>query len=409
MLKFIILTDSIAMAHPLMLVIKLVLLLFQSASLASSSQVLSSLNILPDIYQCSNEYSLFRKLNFAIGIEKSLQNSDDPAYFICRNVPGYGSCLFYALASCITFERCKQHFDFSSKQMKSFALRLRQKAVEILKTSTIKKLYLEHNESISSATLLDMVASHSKTTPDKYCENMLKPKTWGSGTEIVALSNYFQRPIHVYELKSRPSRSFFWFSRPSSFVFSQCASFGAATFRDQQPYHLLCADGRFPWVTPGEQRSTGNHFLALFPLSVTDFDRLRQKAMAMLNTGGAGAKGSVVSGNKSGKSNKWSSGKYGGTWIRRKKKMMREDSERCADNDTVEKSYDERELHATMIKLYFNDAHMQSRKSANLATLPSVSASAGPSSYFDGSAAQLHENIHLHSADSFPEKEIFDL
>lgn len=236
--------------------------LFLTTCLSSLFRPISyyyKLNILPDIYE------LHGKANSTHSVKR----------YICRNVPGHGSCLFYALSSCITYERSKQHIDFSKRRMKDMVSNLRKKAVEVLKSKD-KELYVENGEKMTSEELLDMVASHFKTTPEKYCESMMDPSTWGSGTEIVALSNYLKRPIHVYELKVHRD-GFLW--RHKNFKFRLCAAFGSPVFdSNQPPYAILCADGRFPHVSPGAHKKTGDHFLALFPIEEPTFEQLRQDA-----------------------------------------------------------------------------------------------------------------------------------
>lgn len=216
------------------------------------------LNILPEIYELHGKYN----------------STHTTKRYICRNVPGHGSCLFYALSSCITYERSKQHIDFSKRRMKDMVTNLRKKAVDMLRSKD-KELYVENGEKMTSEELLDMVASHFKTTPEKYCDSMLDAGTWGSGTEIVALSNYLKRPIHVYELKVHRN-GFLW--RRKHFQFRLCAAFGSPVYDKLPPYTILCADGRFPHVSPGSQKRTGDHFLALFPIEEPTFEELRHQA-----------------------------------------------------------------------------------------------------------------------------------
>ena len=43
------------------------------------------------------------------------------------------------------------------------------------------------------------------------------------------------------------------------------ACFGSPKFDRKEPLHILSADSRFPDLKPGEQLSSGNHFMAIFP------------------------------------------------------------------------------------------------------------------------------------------------
>jgi hypothetical protein len=182
--------------------------------------------------------------------------STDMLPFKCRNVPGDGSCLFYALASCITYSRCGYHLPFDS-ELRKFAQTLRRIAVETLLNSD-EPLYLEYGDATSGKDLLHQVALHYNTTVDAYCSDMLKPHKWGGGPEIVALSNYFKRPVHVFELVPRG------FIR-KRFEIQHRAKFGSPQFDNKSPLCILCADGRFPNVRPGKQIEEGDHFLSLFP------------------------------------------------------------------------------------------------------------------------------------------------
>ena len=73
--------------------------------------------------------------------------------------------------------------------------------------------------------------------------------------EIIAISNYLQCPIHVYELCQSGKK----------FALQPKALFGSPTFDDKAPLYILSADGRFPDIAPGDQKENGDHFLALYP------------------------------------------------------------------------------------------------------------------------------------------------
>jgi hypothetical protein len=97
-------------------------------------------------------------------------------------------------------------------------------------------------------------------------------ETWGGGPEIVALSNYLCMPVHVYELVSEGWR---WLPLCSSFRLRPCALFGSPAFDKQPPLCILCCDGRYPHIFPGQQRQVGDHFLALFPMPARSRPGLR--------------------------------------------------------------------------------------------------------------------------------------
>ena len=100
-------------------------------------------------------------------------------------------------------------------------------------------------------------------TNEEYCNTMRDCRSWGGGPEIVALSTHFQCPIFVYQLCA--SRTLFPWQK-ASFEVELSACFGSPHFdRINSPIHLLCADGRYPSIIPGQQKELGDHFLALFP------------------------------------------------------------------------------------------------------------------------------------------------
>eukprot|EP01041_Mallomonas_annulata_P003735 gene3735-7418_t len=177
--------------------------------------------------------------------------------FVVRQVPGDGACLFHALAVCIRYNQCRLHKDFDAT-MKRISDFLREVAVDVLMNGN-ETLVMEDGENTTSSELLKIVADHYNMTSSAYCKQMRHSRTWGGGPEIVAICNYLQRPIHVYELGVRS------FLR-KSFELKLCARFGTPNFNQKCPLYILCADGRFPDLKPGSQKKQGDHFLALYPL-----------------------------------------------------------------------------------------------------------------------------------------------
>jgi len=53
------------------------------------------------------------------------------------------------------------------------------------------------------------------------------------------------------------------------------ACFGSPKYDRKEAIHILSADSRFPDLQPGQQLSSGNHFLALFPYQKRRRSRLR--------------------------------------------------------------------------------------------------------------------------------------
>jgi hypothetical protein len=181
----------------------------------------------------------------------------DQQLFYIRQVPGDGGCLFHALASWLSYGTHQKHIEFDWR-MRYLSNKLREQAVSVLKSNIT--LHIEDGESVQSSDLLDVVGDYHNMSVDDYCRDMLNPTTWGGGPEIVALSNHFKCPIHIYNLCT--VRSFFF---RKSFQLELSAKFGSPKFDSKAPIHLLCADGRFPDIRPGQQKEVGDHFLALFP------------------------------------------------------------------------------------------------------------------------------------------------
>ena len=165
---------------------------------------------------------------------------DDKQVFIVRQVPGDGGCLFHAISAWLTFLQTNKHHDFDSN-MFSLSRKLRQLAVDVLQQPN-RTLIIENSEPMESTELLEMIAKKYDMEPSEYCTWILDPRTWGGGPEIVALSNHFKCPIHIYEL-STERRSVLPFAK-QCFSLEIKAKFGSNTFDDKTPLHILCCDGR---------------------------------------------------------------------------------------------------------------------------------------------------------------------
>jgi OTU-like cysteine protease len=212
-----------------------------------------------------------------------------------RQVPGDGNCLFHSISLCLRHAVNGTHWRLdgagSLEELYLHSHELRQKAVQCLASPT-RRLFLQGRESLKATELVQAAAAQYHLTPEEYCECMSQSSVWGGGPEIVALCNLLQRPIHVYELatavvrgaQSEPHRQQHaqhhpqsqyrdrmaedddeLDSSPSSFVLRRMACFGSPKFDHRRPLHILSADSRFPDVPPGQQLSSGNHFLAVFP------------------------------------------------------------------------------------------------------------------------------------------------
>lgn len=194
--------------------------------------------------------------------------------FFVRQVPGNGACLFNALATCLRYKQCLRHLDFDDT-MKDISLMLRKISVHVLMQENMT-LTMADSENITTTALLTLASDSYNMSQKAYLTTMSHPRTWGGGPEIVALSNYLKRPICVYQLCVSSL-----FGRYSSFEFKLAGRFGAESQGCKSPLYILCADGRFPNVEPGQHKEIGDHFLALFPFCSSDSGRhLRQASHA---------------------------------------------------------------------------------------------------------------------------------
>ena len=176
--------------------------------------------------------------------------------FLVKQVPGDGACLFNALAECLRLRHCGVHHDYDAVTA-AISAWLRETSVEVLTRD--EELVADSGSTFTTGQLLRMVAEHYNTTEEDYCAKMRLQHTWGGGPEIVALSNYLRTPIHVYDLVA--AGLFF-----KSFRLRLSAKFGSPNFDEERPIFILCCDGRYPNIRPGEQIAVGDHFMALFPI-----------------------------------------------------------------------------------------------------------------------------------------------
>ncbi|CAB9526408.1 OTU-like cysteine protease [Seminavis robusta] len=185
-----------------------------------------------------------------------------------RQVPGDGNCLFHSISTCMaqvvngTSLQYPQHLGWLYRQSAC----LRKQAVDCLRQKR-KTLFLQGHEYLKAQDLVEAAAAQYSISASEYCDLMQQDSYWGGGPEIVALSNVLKRPIHVYELAaSSPGGNRLLLRGNNCFVLRRMACFGSPKFDKKEPFHILSADSRFPDISPGHQMSSGNHFLAVFPI-----------------------------------------------------------------------------------------------------------------------------------------------
>lgn len=117
--------------------------------------------------------------------------------FVARQVPGDGSCLFHSLSAALTYELTGTNQKFNDSML-LLSDRIRQSAVSVLSTNV--SLYVESGETITTSELLKAAALSCNKTCEEYLSSMTINSTWGGGPELVAISNFIQRPIFLYQI-----------------------------------------------------------------------------------------------------------------------------------------------------------------------------------------------------------------
>lgn len=191
-------------------------------------------------------------------------------FLMCRvrQVPGDGNCLFHSVSACLSMAENRTHIDMrNTTHLRRASAFLREQAVEFLQKHPRRLLFLQGKESWPARDLLEAAASQFNISGEEYCHLMKQDAYWGGGPEIVALSNFLCRPIHVYKLACEEPVTSASQEEGGRFVLQRMACFGSPKFDRKEPLHILSADSRFPDISPGRQLPIGNHFLALFPYS----------------------------------------------------------------------------------------------------------------------------------------------
>ncbi|KAL7471463.1 hypothetical protein ACHAXS_011822 [Conticribra weissflogii] len=228
-----------------------------------------------------------------------------------RQVPGDGNCLFHSIAASLHRLVHGKHIDMSTpesiRRLRRRSLELRNRAVDVLEKQPRRRLFLQGDEYLEARELLAAAAAQFELGGEEYCDLMRRESYWGGGPEIVALCNYLQRPIHIYELiptssiaiddnhhnlqqpqpQPQPQQQSPTNTKPQTiirnnkispkplptstqFTLRRMACFGSPKYDRREPLHILSADSRFPDVDPRKIRRVGNHFLALFPLTMKE-------------------------------------------------------------------------------------------------------------------------------------------
>lgn len=268
-------------------------------------------NISPKINQQGYLCDLFRRIPGEESVDcppystsptsrtQQQQTLNEPV--IIRQVPGDGCCLFHAVAislNLIQGRHLRMDDASSLRELKVMSRRLRLTAVDCLRSCKevrqlrntrygnaiankrrYRRLFIQGYESMATSQLLRDVSAQYGITPEEYCNLMEQDSYWGGGPEIVALCNVLERPIHVYELVASERylngdcESIQSETRVpdhlinKQFCLRRMATFGSPKYDSKVPLHILSADSRFPDVSPEVMKTSGNHFMAIFPVN----------------------------------------------------------------------------------------------------------------------------------------------
>ena len=183
--------------------------------------------------------------------------------FKVQQVKGDGSCLFDSLSLTLSYLNTSKYHPSTDFSILSFSSHLRSLAIQIL-NQTNQQLIINQNESISSRELLNLTSKLFHLTPNEYCQLMLQPYSWGGGPEIIALSNYFNCSINIYEVITKKNDSKLYFNKSFTFGPSNQQNKG-------KELNILFTNGKFPYLTSEEvKEAIADHFLPMFEIETDD-------------------------------------------------------------------------------------------------------------------------------------------
>ena len=135
-------------------------------------------------------------------------------YFVLRNVPGDGDCVFHAVLSSVYISMGMLNPDaaFTSSNLMSSMVDEMRNVVANFLTSPDGTLYVNNKPKKRLVRCKDLLVSAAKTeglTNEEYLTKLRLPGRmggiYGGGPELTVLSNILRRPISIYHLN--PSQS----------------------------------------------------------------------------------------------------------------------------------------------------------------------------------------------------------
>ena len=143
-------------------------------------------------------------------------SKDHEQYFVLRDVPGDGDCVFHAVLSSVFISMGMLNPDAaftSSSLMSSMVCEMRSVVANFL-TSPDGTLYVNNKPRKRLVRCRDLLVSAAKSeglTTEDYLTRLRLPGRkgglYGGGPELTVLSNILRRPISIYHLKSSLSNT----------------------------------------------------------------------------------------------------------------------------------------------------------------------------------------------------------
>ena len=145
---------------------------------------------------------------------KGQTDSQNDQYFVLRNVPGDGDCVFHAILSSVFISMGMLNPDaafITNSLMSSMVYEMRNVVANFL-TSPDGTLYVNNKPRKRLVLCRDLLMSAAKSeglTTDEYLTRLRLPGRmgglYGGGPELTVLSNILRRPISIYHLRSSQS------------------------------------------------------------------------------------------------------------------------------------------------------------------------------------------------------------
>ncbi|KAL7497436.1 hypothetical protein ACHAWT_005619 [Skeletonema menzelii] len=136
-------------------------------------------------------------------------------FFVLRNVPGDGDCVFHAVLSAVFISMgfMNPDADAGDTLLSSMALEMRNVVAKFL-SSPEGTLYVNNKPAKRIVRCRDLLSSAAKNeglSPDEYLKRLRQPGSqgglYGGGPELTVLSNILRRPISIYHLKQQQQSS----------------------------------------------------------------------------------------------------------------------------------------------------------------------------------------------------------